>query len=466
MKKRLFLGTGLLFLLVACHSYKNIPTADTSTDWKSKVIPPSPQQKGGDPEKGLQYMFSGEYVGSGIPYELFEKQGKKLAKKAPLSNDFNEDIPYFVSVFEVANGEKVVSGNCFSCHAATVNGEVILGLGNYASDFRNNLSAFGKAIKTTMRVKYGKDSPEWAAYENFSNFFAATTDAIETHQVGVNPAARLAEACMKQRNPIDLTYSKTEFYEIDDYNIASDVPPLWNAKKKNALYYTGIGRGDFTKLLMQASVLGSPDSTHARTVQQNFVDVLAWINQLEPPAYPYAIDKALASEGKSLFEDHCSKCHGTYGEVETYPNKVVALSVIQTDPIYLNYAMTSGITDWYNKSWFATSSPHSELRSYEGYVAPPLDGIWATAPYLHNGAVPTLEDLLNSEQRPKFWQRDISDYDFDEQKVGWKYEVKSNGSGKKTYDTTIPGYGNMGHYFGDKLTPSERKAVIEYLKTL
>ncbi|NJK82694.1 MAG: cytochrome c [Saprospiraceae bacterium] len=466
MKIKVMYGIGLLLILAACHTYKGIPTADTTTDWKVQVIPEFPQQLGGDAAKGLQYMMAGDYVGSGIPYELFEKQGKKLAKKTPLSNNFNEDIPYFVNVFEAANGEKVVSGNCFSCHAANINGKVVLGLGNYASDFRNNLSSFGKAIKVLMKVKYGKKSPEWEAYQDFSNFFAATTDAIETHQIGVNPAARLAEACMRQRNPIDLTFNENAYYELEPYNIASDVPPLWNAKKKNALYYTGIGRGDFTKLLMQASVLGSPDSTHARTVQQNFVDVLAWINQLEPPVYPYAIDKALASEGKALFEDHCSKCHGTYGEVETYPNKVVALSVIQTDPIYLNYALTSGITTWYNQSWFATSYPHSELQSYEGYIAPPLDGIWATAPYLHNGAVPTLDDLLNSQQRPTFWQRNISDYDFDEQKVGWHYEVKQNGGNKKTYDTTIPGYGNMGHYFGDKLSPVERKAVIEYLKTL
>lgn len=466
MKKIWIVGIFILATLAACHSYKALPTLDASTDWKVQRMPASPQMTDGDPDAGLEYVLSGDYVGTGIPYEVFEKRSKKLAKLYPTKNELNEEVPFFMNIFEAPNGVKVVSGNCFSCHAATINNEIVFGVGNYASDFTANLGAFAKGTKVFMKLKYNDDDEEWAAYENFSNFFAATTDAIQTDQIGPNPAARLAEACMKHRDPIDLTYTEEPLYDVYDYNLGSDVPPLWNVKKKNALYYTGVGQGDFTKLLMQASVLGSPDSTHARSVQENFVDVLAWLNSLEPPAYPYEIDAALAAEGKTLFEDNCSKCHGTYGEEETYPNKVVALSVVKTDPHYATYAMKSGITDWYNKSWFATSEPQSKLDPYKGYVAPPLDGIWATAPYLHNGSVPTIDDLLNSNSRPAYWKRDLSNYDFDEAKLGWNYETTDKGNGKNTYDTSIPGYGNMGHYFGDDLEKKERKAVIEYLKTL
>jgi hypothetical protein len=77
-----------------------------------------------------------------------------------------------------------------------------------------------------------------------------------------------------------------------------------------------------------------------------------------------------------------------------------------------------------------------------------------------------LEDLLHSSQRPTYWKRNLNNYDFDEQKVGWKYIKKANGISRFTYDTTLPGYSNVGHYFGDDLTTEERKAVIEYLKTL
>ena len=128
--------------------------------------------------------------------------------------------------------------------------------------------------------------------------------------------------------------------------------------------------------------------------------------------------------------------------------------------------MQSGIVAWYNSSWFAKSEPRSWFVPDTGYVAPPLDGIWITAPYLHNGSVPTLEDLLNSPQRPVYWSRTGESAEYDYKKVGWRYERPEKPKGDWTFDTTLPGYSNQGHYFGDKLSQGERTAVIEYLKTL
>ncbi|MCB0577028.1 MAG: hypothetical protein KDC61_20890, partial [Saprospiraceae bacterium] len=109
-----------------------------------------------------------------------------------------------------------------------------------------------------------------------------------------------------------------------------------------------------------------------------------------------------------------------------------------------------------------------QLLPNSGYVAPPLDGIWATAPYLHNGSVPTLEDLLNSPQRPAYWKRtfDNTEAEYDKVKVGWKYSVETSQADADTYNTTLAGYRNQGHTFGDVLGADDRKALIEYLKTL
>jgi hypothetical protein len=111
-----------------------------------------------------------------------------------------------------------------------------------------------------------------------------------------------------------------------------------------------------------------------------------------------------------------------------------------------------------------------------GYQAPPLDGVWATAPYFHNGSVPTVYQVLNSKARPKVYTRSYrtEKEDYDPTRLGWKITVldgspDSKLSGferRKIYDTTQPGRGNSGHPFGDKLTDDERMAVIEYLKTL
>jgi hypothetical protein len=80
--------------------------------------------------------------------------------------------------------------------------------------------------------------------------------------------------------------------------------------------------------------------------------------------------------------------------------------------------------------------------------------------------VPTLEALLDSRLRPKYWSRDPAKPTYDYQRVGWVYREEQNPGDKTVYNTTLPGYGNQGHIFGDRLPDKERLAVLEYLKTL
>jgi mono/diheme cytochrome c family protein len=198
-----------------------------------------------------------------------------------------------------------------------------------------------------------------------------------------------------------------------------------------------------------------------------FPDVMAWMRTLEPPKYPHPIDAGRASLGAVVFDKKCAACHGTYGERDTYPNLLVSLEKVGTDPLLSqSYAERPEYHTWYNRSWYGQGPQAGRLEPNDGYVAPPLDGVWATAPYLHNGSVPTLEDLLNSSQRPKFWKRDFRNADYDEKKGGWRYESMVTAADRQTYDTTLPGYGNGGHDFGDALSADDRQALIEYLKSL
>ncbi|MCB9285435.1 MAG: c-type cytochrome [Lewinellaceae bacterium] len=460
MQKR-FLFLFPLLALLACNGLRDLPDPVGQTDWKTQELPASPQNRSGDAQAGLNYLIYGDYIGTGVPFSILEK---KLTRKDTVLNRSgkNSILTYNYNAFAASNGVDVVAGNCFTCHASVLNNEVVLGLGNAESDFQKSIKFQAGMTNLVVKTKFGKKSKEYEAFEEFGHLYKAIAPWIKTPNPGVNPAFRLEEACANYRDPVDLSYRKDPNFETIRYTLAADVPPLWNIDKKNALYYNGMGRGDFAKLLMQASVLGIPDSTQARKVHRHFVDVVAWASQLQPPPYPGAVDEALAAEGRKVFDDRCSRCHGTYGEQESYPNKLVALDLVKTDPYYARYfTTTAGLAGWYNQSWFANSAPASRLEPQDGYVAPPLDGIWATAPYLHNGSVPTLEALLNSPQRPALWKR-TNEYDYEN--VGWKYETP--GKAKDGYDTRLPGYGNMGHYFGDKLSPEERKAVIEYLKTL
>jgi hypothetical protein len=81
--------------------------------------------------------------------------------------------------------------------------------------------------------------------------------------------------------------------------------------------------------------------------------------------------------------------------------------------------------------------------------------------------VPTIEDVLNSTQRPAIWRYTKTDNsDYDATKMGWKYTTPSSKSDIQTFNTALLGYSNSGHYYGDSLTADQRKALLEYLKTL
>lgn len=443
-----------------CIRYQGLPDAGGPTDWSVQTLPPSAQDWSGDPEAGFDYLIYGDYIGTGVPYAFLEKRTGNYRDTVLNRTGNSGKFPFNYNTFTAFNGVEVVAGNCFSCHAGVLNGRVIPGLGSAQSDFTQNLTPIATLTNVLVRMKFGKQSPERAAFEDFGFFYKRIGPRVQTPMPGVNPAFRLEEACVSYRNPQDLTRKRQENFQTPSWTLASDVPPLWNVDKKNALYYNGMGRGDFAKLLMQAAVLGIPDSAAAREVLPHFRDVLAWAAQLDPPAFPQPVDGELAAQGKDLFEDNCAKCHGTYGQTGEYPNKLVSLDIVGTDPYYARYfSSVSGLADWYNRSWFGTSKPGSALEPLDGYVAPPLDGIWATAPYLHNGSVPTLEELLDSPRRPALWSN-TGEYDYE--KLGWKYHP----SGKSKYNTLLRGYSNQGHTFGDRLTAEERKAVLEYLKTL
>ena len=101
-----------------------------------------------------------------------------------------------------------------------------------------------------------------------------------------------------------------------------------------------------------------------------------------------------------------------------------------------------------------------------GTIRQPLDGIWLRAPYLHNGSVPTLRDLLDPpEARPQVFYR--GDDLYDQAKVGFRSDVaEENGHHYFRFDTALPGNGNRGHDYGTKLPASDKDAIVEYMKRL
>jgi len=430
------------------------------------TIPPAPQRSG-DPEAGYRYLLYGDMVGHGIPLAVYRKVTKTASPDDLGRTGDSQGISFTFNVVDAPNGVKVVAPTCLTCHAEKLNGQLIVGLGNNTTDHTREQSATFRASDIMLQVGYGQNSAEWAAYFPFSRGYKAVGPYIITAVRGPNPADKIFAALAAHRKADDLSWLDEPQFKTPTEVVPTDVPAWWLLKKKNALYYNALGRGDFARLASASGMLTMTDSSEARRVDAHMVDVIAWIRTLEPPRYPFPIDAQLAAQGRVIFENTCSKCHGTYGDTPEYPNRVVELATIGTDPLLAEvYQKYPEYHNWYNASWYAQEPYKAEMIPTDGYIAPPLDGVWATAPYLHNGSVPTIEDLLNSPQRPAYWQRTFDNSDYDPAKLGWRYTSKTAKKNKEIYDTTLPGYGNSGHTFGDKLSPEERRAVLEYLKTL
>lgn len=429
-------------------------------------IPPSQQRMNGDVEKGYQYLVGGDYVKGGVPENIF-RMGIGKPEILLQRDSLNKGIPHEYTAVRADNGEILIAPNCLQCHAQVFEGKLYIGLGNSFADFsdketlnNDRLVKAEKFLKTLHPKKYRAAAPFFEVAKTVGPY-------LYTETRGVNAADRLAAVLAAHRDPVTFRWQKEASLNIPDQVIPTDVPAWWILKKKNGIFYNGFGRGDFGRFLMASNLLTVTDTAESAEVDRHMPDVLAYLRSIQPPPYPRSTNPELVTKGRLVFNDYCSGCHGRYDEAAHYPNLLIPQSIIQTDSLLhsANYSNPQFV-EWFNRSWFTTGDHPARLEPYKGYIAPPLDGIWITAPYLHNGSVPTLEALLNSSVRPTYWARDFVNPVYDYQSVGWTYTVKTAGGSNLIYNTTLPGYSNKGHYFGDGLSEQERKAVIEYLKTL
>src|SRR5260370_27643478 len=186
-------------------------------------------------------------------------------------------------------------------------------------------------------------------------------------------------------------------------------PPDWLSKKNTRFYADGfIGKTHRDIMEFNFGYFGTREKILAN--EDVFKAILAGINAVESPKYPYPIDRSLARHGAVVYLANCSKCHGTYGAGGSYPERVVDLSEVGTDPVRA-HDFPVEFMKHLDESWVGAYGKTPLYLSVNGYIAPPLDGIWPNAPYLHNGSVPTIWDLLTPASRPSGWTRTDTDYD-------------------------------------------------------
>jgi mono/diheme cytochrome c family protein len=225
------------------------------------------------------------------------------------------------------------------------------------------------------------------------------------------------------------------------------------------------------------------------------------LDGLPASPYPFSVDVELANTGKRLFEENCAGCHqphngkvydnlGTPMGRANVINWITALGARsrfyetcnESTTVELHGLKVEPCAQFENVSLSGKSSlimrPVSQQR---GYSARPLSGIWAQAPYLHNGSVPTLYHVLVANERPQTFLRGIEEYDQEKLGFVWKEEdvrFTESLNNAMLFDTNaIPALNSSGHSEvitdGDntyKLDWSDDKegasAILEYLKVL
>ena len=244
----------------------------------------------------------------------------------------------------------------------------------------------------------------------------------------------------------------------------ADFMSIWDQQSREGMWLHWDGNNDSLDERNLSASIGAGATPLTLSDSFNMAGITRiknWIMTLPPPRYPFAIDGAKAQAGKPIYEAKCASCHE---EGHRGFGAVIPLVYLQTDP-ERQLAFDRTVAAKMNTIGKGKPWAFNRFRTTDGYASHPLDGIWLRAPYLHNGSVPTLAELLlpPPERRQTFYRgNDV----YDPVRVGFVSDIAQSGPRHfYLFDTQDRGNGNGGHLYGINLTPAEKDALLEYLKT-
>ena len=444
-----------------------------------------------DIEDHYKYGSIGGEAANGIPYWVWQVLPVVFEDKLPgagytslgFIQEPEHDLPIGFSQAKI--GFDRVAQNCATCHAGTLRDtpesepQIITAMPSNTVDLEG----------------YIRFLSEVAIDERFTA--DTMMPAIENLGANLNPLEKLIyrylaipqtrDALITQRSKFAFLDSQSEYgpgrvdtfssYKTRQFNVPAaeipqeelngiaDFPSVWQQKPREGmqLHWDGNNTSVNERNNSAALALVTPTTIDFDAIHR----VADWLWELPPPAYPYEINQELAAVGESIYQSNCASCHA-FGSTKV--GTVTPIEEIGTDPgrldSYTEELLKNQRTLFAGISYQGEDQQFRHFQKTNGYANMPLDGIWLRAPYLHNGSVPSLKDLLEApENRPQTFYRG---YDvFDRDKVGFVSDVaEENGKQYFKFDTTLPGNSNSGHLYGINLPASDKDALVEYMKTL
>lgn len=272
-------------------------------------------------------------------------------------------------------------------------------------------------------------------------------------------------------------------------NAAVDFPSIWLQQPRQGMQLHWDGNNIMSEERNKNAAFGT--GTTPPTIDLKAIGrIEQWLLTAEPPKFAQPIDTALAEQGRPIYAEYCAGCHGASGREFAPPGGDTSRDCLKSEPndaaLYGPYVgritpIEDVGTDSHRLDSFSyelavqlgtvyAGYPHRycHYRKTYGYANAPLDGVWLRAPYLHNGSVPTLRDLLEpADARPKAFYR--GDDVYDGSRMGFVHDQpQRDGRRFFLYDTRLPGNSNAGHEgakYGTLLAPAQKDALVEYLKT-
>ncbi len=393
------------------------------------------------------------------------------------------------------------SVSCFACHASELFGKPVVGLTNRrsrANEYFDSTSTFFPVFPASAFADLtGATDTELQLYLRAQGNLPAVgarvpaVHGLDTSlaQVGLSLARRQPDAWATRDAELERDPRESL---LDDF-VADSKPAVWWTLRYKTRWLSDAsvrsGNPIFTNFLWNEIGRGTDLHELEGWMAENgrAMDELtvAVFNTPAPrweaflPDFP--VDVEAAQRGEVVFETSCAACHGHYekgwsegaaGAAALLTTRVVYAAQTEAVDVGTDPQRAAGMADFAEalNGLVLSARMGTRVAVSTGYAPPPLDGIWSRFPYLHNGSVPTLCDLLRpaAERPPSFTvgPADDPETDFDGACVGlpatppaaWTEDPAN------LVDTTLPGLGNGGHEIAvDEL---DRRDLIEFLKTL
>ncbi len=397
-------------------------------------------------------------IGTGETGTIYQRWGLQFIDNKAIGI-FNE--PY--------EGMEVGVLGCIACHSGKAAGEYIVGLGNKNID----VGQIGKDASLGMKV--------WGALPRKNPKFK------ELHARSMKFTSGLAkkEVSNLTQGLVPTSLIRSWFYEQQGKTLPKDfprgqvkVPHMWGygEKRKTGSFWDGEGNGELGGWGIAVELYAGQTVENVKAYFEKVHHAENYLGDLLSPKYPFTIDKLKAKRGEDVYKNTCMGCHGEHnrdmnGDPEFVSPKHIPWRIVKTDRDRLN-ALTEELYHLIDIN--PLNDVIQSVRKPEaGYIAPKLWGVWSRFPYLHNGSVPTIYDLISEPAtRPKLFSlKNAGERErFDENKMGLTSEKISvlEKQSRRIYNTDRAGQSNEGHYFEKfkTLTEAEKFALIEYLKTL